>query len=71
MHFFNVEPYVQMIPNGSENLHDTQNATYPKHVLFEISIGHVLLGVNPCGRCIVVALLPHANPPWRTRAYEL
>jgi hypothetical protein len=23
-----------------------------------ILVGHVLVGVNPCGRCIVVAVLP-------------
>ena len=30
-----------------------------KHPLLEFVVGHVMVGVNPCGRCLVVALLPH------------
>jgi hypothetical protein len=55
---FFVEPYVQMIPNWSENLHDTQT----QHILniyhSQILVRHVLVGVNPCEKCRVVAPLP-------------
>ena len=33
-------------------------ATYPKHPPLEFLVGHVLVGVTPCGRCAIVALLP-------------
>ena len=33
-------------------------ATYPKHPPVEFLVGHVLVGVTPCGRCAIVALLP-------------
>ena len=34
------------------------NATYPKHLPLEFLFGHAILGVNPYGRCGVVAHLP-------------
>ena len=34
------------------------NATYPKHLPLEFSIGHVLVGVNSHGRCAIVAPMP-------------
>ena len=34
------------------------STTYPKHLLLKFLVGHVLVGVNPCGRCVAVALLP-------------
>ena len=34
------------------------NATYPRHLPLECLVGHVLVGVNPCGRCTIVALPP-------------
>ena len=52
-----------MIPNQFENLHDTQTQTYPKHLPLECLVGHVLVGVSPCGRCAVVALLPQITKP--------
>ena len=37
---------------------DIQNASYLKYLSLEFSVGHVLVGVNRCGRGTVVALLP-------------
>ena len=54
IHFFFVDPYVQMIPNWFQI---TLDATYPKHLPLECLVGHVLTGVNPCGRCSIVTLL--------------
>ena len=34
------------------------NVANSKHLLLNNLVGHVLVGVNPCGRCAVVALLP-------------
>ena len=34
------------------------NSTYLRHLPFEFLIGHVLVGVNPNDRCVVVAPLP-------------
>ena len=50
-----VNPYVQMTSNRF-SWHS--KATYPKHLPLEFLVGHVLVGVNPCGRCIVVAPPP-------------
>ena len=33
------------------------NTTYPKHLPLDFIVGHVLVGVNPCGRCVIAALL--------------
>ena len=51
-------PCVQMIPTWSENLHDTYNTTYPNHLPLEFLVEHVLVSVNPCGRCACVTPLP-------------
>ena len=50
-----------MIPKliGKSTLHS--NATYTKHLPLEFLVGRVLVGVNPCGRCAVVALLPRTT----------
>ena len=43
-------------------------ATYPKHLPLQYLVGHVLVGVLPCGRCIVVAsLLQIAKPPKKSQ----
>jgi hypothetical protein len=55
--FLLIPSYVQIIPNWHEFLHDTSNATYPKYLLLDFWIGQVWTGVNPRGRCTVVALL--------------
>ena len=49
LNMFFVGPYVQIIPNWFEKLHD---------IHMQIYIGHVLVGVNPCARCTIVAPLP-------------
>jgi hypothetical protein len=53
-----------MIPNRFEKLHDT----HMQHILnimpLTYLVGHVLVGVDPHGRCIVVAPMPQTakNP---------
>ena len=53
-----------MIPNSFENLHDItkfekkHNISYTFNV--GVLVGHVWVGVNPCGGCAVVALLPQS-----------
>jgi hypothetical protein len=37
--------------------HEHLNTTYPKYLSSEFSVGHVLVGVNPCGRCTFVSPL--------------
>ena len=55
--FFFVDPYVQLIPNWSKNLHDTQM----QHILTS-SVGifswTCVGGWNPCGGCTIVTPLP-------------
>ena len=34
------------------------NATYHKHLLLEFSVGYVLMTINWCGRCVIIAPLP-------------
>ena len=58
LNMFLVDPYVQMFPNWFENLHNNSNARHVQHLPVEFLVGHVLVGVNPCRRCAVVALQP-------------
>ena len=34
------------------------NATFSRRLPLDVLVGHVLVGVYPCGRCAIVALLP-------------
>jgi hypothetical protein len=52
-HFF----YCSLCANDSQliwKLAWHSNTTYPKHLSLESLVGHVLVGLSPCGRCIIV-----------------
>ena len=52
-----VDTYMQKILNSLQKLYDTQICIC-KHLVLEFLVGRVLVGVNPCGSCEVVAPLP-------------
>ena len=45
------------IPNWFEKFHEHSNKIYTKYPPLEFPVGHVLVGVNPCGRCAFVSPL--------------
>ena len=47
-----------MIPNRFKILHDTHTHHCPKHLLLKFLVGHVLVGVNTCGRVAITTPLP-------------
>ena len=52
------DPYVQMIPDWFENMHDTQMQHILNIYYSKILVGHVYVCIDPCGKCTIVALLP-------------